>query len=603
MRKAWSKVEKDASRLPKGARLLLLLVTLFLPIRLHAAAASFSVSLDRDTVVLGETATLTLSFQGEAPQGIPQLPQIPGIQIAPDMSSGTSTTIINGVVNTTHSYSVTVLPQQPGEFVIPAMSADVGGKRVMSQPVRLKVLNAQTAAQPGQGESRLAFLSLLLPKSELYVGEVCMAELRIFLRGDVQRITDSQLPSLGEGFTLSQYQQGQAFQTRVGNVPFQVIPLRFALTPNRPGTLTLGPGSGSAVLHIPAGRSSDPFDNFFGPRTQARKVVLPLEQQTVTVLPLPAENRPSTFTGAVGKFDVAFSVSPTNVAVGDPMSIKVQIKGQGQLNLISLPDQAAWKNFKRYEATSKVEANELGVEGTKVFEQTIVPETTEIRELPAFVFSYFDPERKSYRSYTHPPIPLLVRPSGSTPSPLLAMPNRSGQDNTASGQDIVPIKTRPGIVATAGTPLIRQPAFLALQSVPFLAWIGAFLWRRRAEALARNPRLVRQRHVSVLVRKGTRELKSYAEANRPTEFFTTLFRLLQEQIGERLDLPASSITEAVIEEHLRPRGLPDSVLIPLQEVFQLCNLAKYAPVQGSQQLAALIPKIEGVLHQLQEVKL
>ena len=34
---------------------------------------------------------------------------------------------------------------------------------------------------------------------------------------------------------------------------------------------------------------------------------------------------------------------------------------------------------------------------------------------------------------------------------------------------------------------------------------------------------------------------------------------LQEQLGERLDLPASAITEAVIEEHLRPRGAPETV--------------------------------------------
>ena len=33
------------------------------------------------------------------------------------------------------------------------------------------------------------------------------------------------------------------------------------------------------------------------------------------------------------------------------------------------------------------------------------------------------------------------------------------------------------------------------------------------------------------------------------QFFATLSRLLQEQLGERLDLPASAITEAVIEEN------------------------------------------------------
>jgi len=79
--------------------------------------------------------------------------------------------------------------------------------------------------------------------------------------------------------------------------------------------------------------------------------------------------------------------------------------------------------------------------------------------------------------------------------------------------------------------------------------------------------------------------------------------LLQEQLGERLDLPASAITEAVIEENLVPRGVPETTLTPLRELFQTCNLARYAPIKSSQQLAAIIPKLESVLRSLQEVRL
>jgi len=82
------------------------------------------------------------------------------------------------------------------------------------------------------------------------------------------------------------------------------------------------------------------------------------------------------------------------------------------------------------------------------------------------------------------------------------------------------------------------------------------------------------------------------------EFFATLFRLLQEQLGERLDLPASAITEAVIDERLRPRGVNGETLASLHELFQTCNLARYAPIKSSQELAAIIPKLEAALNQL-----
>ena len=76
-------------------------------------------------------------------------------------------------------------------------------------------------------------------------------------------------------------------------------------------------------------------------------------------------------------------------------------------------------------------------------------------------------------------------------------------------------------------------------------------------------------------------------------------RLLQEQIGERLDLPASAITEAVVDERMRDRDLPESTLAELRELFQGCNLARYAPIQSTQELQALVPRVEAVLGVLQ----
>src|ERR1039458_2584419 len=73
-------------------------------------------------------------------------------------------------------------------------------------------------------------------------------------------------------------------------------------------------------------------------------------------------------------------------------------------------------------------------------------------------------------------------------------------------------------------------------------------WLKRTDNLANNPRLRRQRAVAQLVASGMDDLKKYAAANQPDELFATLFRLLQEQLGERLDCPASAITENVIEE-------------------------------------------------------
>jgi hypothetical protein len=127
--------------------------------------------------------------------------------------------------------------------------------------------------------------------------------------------------------------------------------------------------------------------------------------------------------------------------------------------------------------------------------------------------------------------------------------------------------------------------------------------RRRIDNLANNPKLRRRLRVAQITRQGLSDLRHHAAANDSDQFFATLSHLLQEQLGERLDLPASAITEAVIEENLEPRGVSEIILDPLGELFQTCNLARYAPIKSSQELAAIIPKAEAVLRSLREVKL
>jgi len=58
-----------------------------------------------------------------------------------------------------------------------------------------------------------------------------------------------------------------------------------------------------------------------------------------------------------------------------------------------------------------------------------------------------------------------------------------------------------------------------------------------------------------------------------------------------------------VDERLAARAVAESTCATLHELFQTCNVARYAPVQSSQELAALIPKLETVLEKLQEVKL
>ena len=109
------------------------------------------------------------------------------------------------------------------------------------------------------------------------------------------------------------------------------------------------------------------------------------------------------------------------------------------------------------------------------------------------------------------------------------------------------------------------------------------------------------RDVTTRITPGTSFVRRHASAKDSDAFFATVFRLLQEQLGERLDLPASAITEAVIDEHLRGRKIREQTLVSLHSLFQICNQARYAPVRSSHELASLVERVETTLTELQKI--
>ncbi|MEY4386916.1 MAG: hypothetical protein RLY20_2199 [Verrucomicrobiota bacterium] len=577
-------------------------------VALTARATTFSAALDRDTIVLGDTATLTLKFDDGQPQGTPQLPQIPGLQISYSGPSS-SFSFVNGKTSSSVTHTYVVKPTQVGDFVFPALTLSIGNETLKTEAIKFKVVRAATPTPGSETEQQqLALLRSVLPKKEFYVGETFVLELDLLIRNGVQGLGGTDLPGLQsqlqiDGCTAGRAVEGTRRQTTIGATAFTVIPLRIPVTILKPGSLKVGPLDGAVVVELPGRSQRDVFDPFgmFNRGVQQR-VAVSAPEVTLTALALPETSKPLSFSGAVGQFKMAVSAGPTNVAVGDPVTIRVQVHGRGSLDAFTLPEQATWKEFKTYPPTVKTETTgDLGLEGTKSFEQVVVPQNAEIKELPAFEFSFFNPETKQYETLRQEPMPIIVRPAGATPSPTLALAGSKPEENKPA-QDIVHIKPRLGTVTVNAAPWVQQKWFLAAQSLPALALLGAFLWRRRADTLANNPRLRRQKQVEQVVADGLDELQKLASEGQGDEFFATVFRLMQEQIGERLDLPASAITEAVVDDKLRARGLGDSAIDVLHELFQMCNQARYAPEQSAQRLEAIIPKLKMALKELQEVK-
>ena len=410
---------------------------------LATAAPNFTASLDRDTISLGEAVTLSLTFEGGTPRNQPTAPPIADIEYG---STGTSQniSIVNGVPQMTATYTFELKPQKVGEFTIPAIQSDIDGRPVASQPLKLKVERAGSIVKPAGTEP--AFVRLIVPKKEFYVGEIVPIELQCY----VQSAREVQKPILSsEGFMVGDvpdYPQRPPHVTIGANI-YNLLTFRVPVRATRIGPLTLGPANWSMNLI-----TGNP--DFFG-FAQARPVTVQSDTVDVNVLPIPTKNAPASYTGAVGNFTLAqYQAGPTNVAVGDPITLKIRIAGQGSWDTVTIPSApttADWREFKLYPPTAKVETrDQMQIDGSKYFEQVITPENADVKEIPGFAFTFFDPNARTFRTLEHAPLPIVVRPTAATPQPTIVQtsppPSEQQQSNS---QEIVHIKPSLGTISHA----------------------------------------------------------------------------------------------------------------------------------------------------------
>ena len=558
------------------------------------AAPSFTATLDRTTITVEETATLELIFQDLTAPG-PMNIQVPKGLEAQYAGERHESRYENGASSAKTTYTYQLSPANPGDYTIPGYQITIAGKNYSSRPLTLKVQPRGTRTGAAE-KSEVAFLRLNVPKTALYAGETIPVEIQLYAQGSI-RCDYPTIKSLGFilGTNATPQQGNTAFQGKAYNYVFFSLPA----TAMSAGATNFGPAEINALCVVPTGRYYR--DLFNTPETAEKKYHLFSDPVPVQVLPLPATNVPASFNGTVGIYEMSAAAGPTNVAAGDPITLKVQLSGEGNLNTLDMPALNLGSEFKVYPPIIKSQVTDgIGLKGTKTFEYVIIPQTPDVRQIPGFEVSFFDPGQKCYRRLEQPPKDIIVRPAGSAvPPPSLA--GSEGKDKKAEQvQDIANIKTRAGHLRRPAKPLAWRPWFLGLQLVP-LAGIGValarLLLRRHKE---RNPRWVRQREVNRWVEKTLVELKKLAAAGEPEAFYATVFRLLQEQLGERLDMPAQSITAAVVDDVLAPGGMTPETLARLRTLFDRCDQARYAPSGSSADLVEFLAQVNTAIGALRQ---
>ncbi len=565
----------------------------------NALGQSVSASLDRATTTVGESINLSINCTNFSPSSRPILPSISGLRFS---SAGTSRKfqLGGGGRTSTYTFNILVTPLKPGNYSISPIQVRHETRLFKPKPLKLLVLPAGEKPKPGNNQSQNAYVRLLPTKTTAYVGEVIPIEIQLFFIDGV----NVQMPELiADGFNIAPFPKHKQTRMQKGNQIYQVLTFRTAATPLKAGKLQLGPVKQGMVLRVRQKQNRrSPFNNSFDgifTRYQQVPVTLEAKAQTITVKPLPTANKPASFNGAVGRYTMQAKASPLEVTVGDPVTLNIQISGQGAIDSLNLP-KLDWPSFKSYEPSVTTNKNNpLGLLGTRTFEQVVIPESDKITEVPRIEFSFFDPVTAQYRVLAKGPLPLKVNPSDEPIAPLVGgnTARETSEPDSPPQTDILTIQHHLGSLGQA-LPLVARPNFWLLQSIPLLLWLGALLWRRKTNALANNPRLRRKRQVAERTRAGLAKLDNLAKQEETAEFHAELADLLREQLGLRLDIPAEGITADIVHSPAASNKLDEGTRSDIRKLFTASDQATYARSQTTGELNANLALLKEVFSAL-----
>jgi hypothetical protein len=577
---------------------------------LSADDIALTAVVETNRVTLGNSTHLVLTVEGSQNAEPIDLPVIEGFD-SKYLGPQTAVSIVNGKSSVSKSFIYVLFSNKAGKFTIPALSMTVDGKQYQSQPIEISVDDVPAeGGEPKTSGSPTAvslqdkiMLMAAAPKKEMYLHEQVPLSIKLFYGG--VNISDVQYPTLeATGFTKTEFGEPEQNQQILNGMGFNVVNFTTLISPTRAGELVIGPAQLQAnILYksqnqppINSAFGTDIFDNFFT-SYERRQFTVNSEAIRINVLPLPEEGKPENFSGAVGKYDFTATATPTDVKVGDPITLRMKVIGNGDLKTVTMPSFTG-TNFKTYDPQIKDE----GI--AKILEQVIIPTSEEIKEVPAVSFSYFDTETKEYKTITQGSFPITV----AAPNPgeeFKAVGFEAAaplvRNTEEVGKDIVFIKERLDDLRLQGQHFYNTWIFWLISLIYVCVWtvcLSLYFVRRR---LKTDTRFARKLKAPRQARQGLESAKALMRQKDAKAFYSAAVRTLSEYIGNQLHISSGGLTGDAVVRILNQKGFDAGMIESVKNIFESADMVRFASARpDEQQMKKDFERLKAVIEGLEK---
>jgi hypothetical protein len=598
----------------KGMKIRYYIVTvlLFCTNLLLAQDVRFTASVNTSQVATGEQFEVTFSINGNGDRFTP--PDFNGFQVLSGPNESNSITSINGNTTVSNAYSYDLVAVKEGTYTIGPAYMMVSGKRLATNAIRIKVVKGQPGPQNNAAQhaadnsivqdntadlSKSLFIKAVADRTNAYQGQQILLTYRLYTRVGIVDSRLDKLPDLN-GFwseeVKDQQQQAQWRTETYKGVKYNVADVRqTVLFAEHSGNITVEPFEMTFIARVTA-PSRDIMDQFFGSYKDVKYSVksTPL---VIHIKPLPENGKPAGFTGAVGNFTMTAAVDKTELKANETLNYKVRVSGSGNLKLLTALRINFPPDFEKYDPkiADTITASANGVTGSRLYDYLLIPRHQGNFTIEPLQFPYFNPATGKYVVLYARSFPVKVN-KGTAESNVTAFSSVNKEEVKVLDKDIRYIKTGNPDLSTRGAGFYTSVWYILLLAAGPAACIAAFIyrnWYRKnnsdlVKLKSRKAGKVAARHLANAEKQlGNRE-----------EFYDAIFKGLYGYLSDKLNISMADLNRDTIMSSLSSAKVREGLTDQLMETLDLCEMARYAPVQLSMQ--EILEKAKNVINSIED---
>ncbi len=586
------------------------------------AAVSFTVQAPRQ-VNEGSKFNVTFVLKNAEGSGF-VAPDIPGATkiYGPALSTSYSQSWVNGKSSSSSSQEYTMIykANRQGRLSVGAASVDVNGRRMTTKPFTIEVLPPDRAAnsrpQSLQEEQRQherrgvqyddpitqsadkavtgndIFVRIEMSKPRVFEQQAVVCTIKLYTKYQVSQFIPTLQPSF-DGFLIEEIPMQPSLnnvETLNGQQYMVAVLKKCILYPQQSGKLTIT--SGNYDVNVV---QYENYRTIFGTLSQPveKKLVVKSNTATVNILPLP-EPKPADFSGAVGRFTVATSISPTPLKTYAAATYSYVITGTGNLKYIKAPEVAFPKQMDVYDPKTNVKVNPGAgdMSGSVQIDYPFIPQFAGEFTIPASQFTFFNPETERYESVPIPEQPLKVAKGEGAPSNHYRLQNMDIR-HLHQG-DLNLSKTR--------TFLVENWGYWMGYMIPMLLMAALLVYYRKQLRERADVRLMRTKRASKVAQRRLKQARASMARGDRTAFYADLLSAMWGYLSDKLSIPVSELDKENIQAELAQYGVDDQLQQATLDILDKCEFAQYAPELASSDMAPVLDDAASLIDRLENVK-